>query len=293
MSCYPSLLLPMLLQLLLLFGVGVTGTAEPTATAPPTLEPFPVPARLPPRSWDSVGAMAFAHLAKKEGPLNVTDAQFLARFQMVTFEKPQDAAHVGWAEDKMDAAARAVKRVRPAVWALRYLNGLLDFHGADTNFSLHARAAAAGLLWPAFHANWSTFDVTDPRMRSLLVGECLNATDAQGGPFDGCFIDRANFGLQMLANYKINGRTPAGFTAQMVSDLPPAQAMLLQEMQAAVGPGRLVLAKEHMDLAGSGDGRYVNSLMANDGLCSRYAKINEASVRKRLLIARFSGAKRS
>eukprot|EP01052_Picozoa_sp_SAG31_P012449 SAG31_NODE_729_length_12511_cov_7.059293_2_plen_219_part_00 len=63
----------------------------------------------------------------------------------------------------------------------------------------------------------------------------------------------------------------------MVAALPPAQALLLQEMQTAVGPHRLVLAKEHMGLAGSGDGRYVNSLMMNDGLCSHYAKLTAVS----------------
>jgi hypothetical protein len=115
--------------------------------------------------------------------------------------------------------------------------------------------------------------------QALLVGECLNATIADGGPFDGCFVDRANFGRQMLADYRVNRRTPPGFTPQMVEALPAAQALLLQEMQAAVGPAHVVLAKEHMGLAGSGDGRYVNALMLNDGLCSQYAKLTAASGR--------------
>jgi hypothetical protein len=266
-----------ILNLLLLFVCIATTTGRASSVA--AGQEFPIPSQLPPRSWDSVGSMAFAHLAKREGPLNSSDAEFLARFSMVCFEKPTDQVHTGWVEDKMNAAARAVKRVRPEVWALRYINGLLDFTGAPTNFSLHYKAAALGLLWPPFHANWSTFDVTDPRMRALLVRECLNATTAGGGPFDGCFVDRANFGRQMLADYRINGRTPPRFTSQMVATLPAAQALLLYEMQAAVGPERLVLAKEHMGLAGSGDGRYVNSLMMNDGLCSQYAKITAVSGR--------------
>ena len=260
-----------------LFSTAGFATSSAGRTNGLTTHDFPVPSQLPPRSWGSVGSMAFAHLAKREGALNVTDAEFLARFQMVCFEKPTDQVHTGWVEDKMNAAARAVKSVRPEVWALRYINGLLDFTGAGTNFSLHHKAAALGLLWPPFHANWSTFDVTDQRMRALLVGECLNSTDARQGPFDGCFVDRANFGRQMLADFRANGRTPPGFTPQMVAALPPAQALLLQEMQTAVGPKRLVLAKEHMGLAGSGDGRYVNSLMMNDGLCSQYAKITAVS----------------
>ena len=250
--------------------------AVAAASAPPVP---PVPQRLPPRGWQSVGRHAFAHLAKREGPLNASDADFLARFSMVTFEKPQDQAGLGWAEDKMDAAAWAVKAVNPKVWALRYINGLLDFTGAGTNFSLAARAKAAGLLWPPFHANWSTFDVASPEMRQLLVDECVNATDLRKGPFDGCFIDRANFGKQMEADYRINSRTPAGFTPQMVSALAAAQPLLLSEMQAAVGPKRLILAKEHGGLAGYGDGSFVNALMMSDGLCSRYAKINAAEHR--------------
>jgi hypothetical protein len=36
---------------------------------------------------------------------------------------------VGWVEQKMQAAARAVKRARPGVWTLRYINGLVrDLH---------------------------------------------------------------------------------------------------------------------------------------------------------------------
>eukprot|EP01052_Picozoa_sp_SAG31_P012448 SAG31_NODE_729_length_12511_cov_7.059293_1_plen_216_part_00 len=154
----------LLLRLLLLFAAGSATRLEGLPQ-----HAFPVPAQLPPRSWGSVGGMAFAHLAKREGALNLTDAEFLARFQMVCFEKPTDEVRDGWAEDKMNAAARTVKRVRPEVWALRYINGLLDFTGRDTNFSLHRKAAALGLLWPPFHANLSTFDVTDQRMRALLV----------------------------------------------------------------------------------------------------------------------------
>ena len=263
--------------------LGDTVRAAMKAQLPPAAAPSasaaaapasPVPQRLPPHGWETVGQRVFAHLAKREGPLNASDAAFLARFSMVAFEKPQDEAHVGWAEDKMDAAARAVKAVRPDVWALRYINSLLDFTGAETNFSLHEKAAAAGLLWPPFHNNFSTFNVVSPAMRQLLVEECLNSTDKRGGPFDGCFIDRANFGKQLEAQYRENGRTPAGFTPKMVVDLAAAQPLLLSELQSAVGPDRLILAKEHGGLAGYGDGKYVNSLMMNDGLCSRYAKID-------------------
>ena len=77
-------------------------------------------------------------------PFSISDATFLARFQMLTIEKPQDNADVGWAEDKADAAARAVKAVNPRIKALRYINAMLDFNRSDANFSLHVPAAAGG-----------------------------------------------------------------------------------------------------------------------------------------------------
>jgi hypothetical protein len=73
------------------------------------------------------------------------------------------------------------------------------------------QAASQGLLWPPFHANWSTFDVSAIAMRRLLVQECVNATDLGGGVFDGCFIDRANFGKQMLANLESSGHVSERF----------------------------------------------------------------------------------
>jgi hypothetical protein len=110
-------------------------------------------------------------------------------------------------------------------------------------------------------------------MRRLEVDECLNATDLRGGPFDGCFIDRANFGLQMLANYKKSAKVPKGFTPAEVEGLASGGQRLLGQLQAAVGSTRYILAKEHMGEAGCGDGAYVNSIMANDGLCSVYSSL--------------------
>jgi len=158
----------------------------------------------------------------------------------------------------------------------RYMNALLDFTGSDTNFSLHYRAASTpGLLLPPFHANWSTFNLAEPAMRMLLVSECVNATSAGGGPFDGCFIDRANYGREMLAVYRQTGHTPPLLTPTDVEGLSAGGDALLAEVQAAVGPA-LVVAKMHGDLAGWGPAS-TNAYMFNDGLCSRYDKVNRAA----------------
>ena len=63
---------------------------------------------------------------------------------------------------------------------------------------------------------------------------------------------------------------PKGFTPSEIVGLARGGRELLGQLQAAVGSGRFILAKEHMGKAGCNDGLYVNSIMANDELCSVY-----------------------
>eukprot|EP00051_Salpingoeca_urceolata_P029431 m.489896 g.489896 ORF g.489896 m.489896 type:complete len:413 (-) comp27246_c0_seq1:88-1326(-) len=238
---------------------------------------YPRPQRLPSFSWDTLGGMTFAHLYSLT-PLTTSQAAFLTRFKMVTFEKRTGNREVGWAEDKMAAAAAAVKAINSSVVTLRYINTLLDFTGHETNFSLHDKAAAAGCLWPSFHGGLLTFDLNATAMINLLVQECNSAvtrkvTPANVPAFDGCFLDRANFGLEMLRDYQATGKTPRGFTPAMVQGLAKGGPTLLQALQEHIGDsGGLLVAKEHGSRAGYDDGKYVNGLMFNDGLCSDYAK---------------------
>jgi hypothetical protein len=86
-STPPARLALALLLLLLAWRVpAATGSAAAatTAAAPAPPPPPAAPARMTPAGWDSLAPRVFAHLAKKTAPLNRSDAEFLAKFHMVS-----------------------------------------------------------------------------------------------------------------------------------------------------------------------------------------------------------------
>ena len=86
-STPPARLALALLLLLLAWRVPeATGSAAAAAAAaaPAPSPPPAAPARMTPAGWDSLAPRVFAHLAKKTAPLNRSDAEFLAKFHMVS-----------------------------------------------------------------------------------------------------------------------------------------------------------------------------------------------------------------
>jgi hypothetical protein len=87
-STPPARLALALLLLLLAWRVpaatGSAAAAAAAAAAPAPSPPPAAPARMTPAGWDSLAPRVFAHLAKKTAPLNRSDAEFLAKFHMVS-----------------------------------------------------------------------------------------------------------------------------------------------------------------------------------------------------------------
>jgi len=98
--------------------------------------------------------------------------------------------------------------------------------------------------------------------RTAFVSACLNATTLGG--FDGCFIDSA--GVANDAGQAAYAQRCNTSTALM-AELGKGTTMLLDDLQTAVGPTKLIIAKD--DFSGGSEAS-VNSIMPMDTFCSCY-----------------------
>ena len=265
------------LPLLLLLCACAAATTAPPA-APPTIQN-------PPRwGWGSLGDMAFLH-AGDPAPYTAPDLALLAKFPMVQFDKKQG---LGWpqfmgknasTEERIVAAARAVKKASPTATTLlyvlvlealllvlvlillvrvfRYINGLIDFPAsrlraatrADTSLLLRNTAGVECRI-----AGNGVYDVRNPKMRAVFVADAMYGMES--GAIDGVFIDRANWCEECSA-----GR--AGWDKQTCDSMVPAQRLLLSELTAALGEGNITLAKEH------GKGHMIDWQASVETVCAR------------------------
>jgi hypothetical protein len=230
---------------------------------------FPVPAAPPAWSWDTLGAMAFAHVCQPTA-FDASQLAELRRYPFVQFDKQMNTQSMPHAsqEERFIAAARQVKAVNPDVKVLLYLNGLINFpafrlfNATPPALLLRSNASSSGelihLLPPG--KDGGVFDVRQPAMRKLFVADCAFAMAS--GAVDGVFIDRANWSEKCKAGQK-------GFDAPTCASLPAAQRLLLEEITAALGPGAMVLAK---DTGGApmNDWEVANTVMTSDTFCSSY-----------------------
>jgi len=109
----------MLVLLLYALSVSASGAVDvPSSTKPD----YPVPSKLPPHSWSSVGQKLFIHGCNKAGLFNASELALAAKYSIMTVEKGQGLALPGFADGKMEAIAAQWKAARPDGWALFYLN---------------------------------------------------------------------------------------------------------------------------------------------------------------------------
>ena len=171
--------------------------------------PVPSPARPAPYfSWDTV-PRAF-HGANRSGEFTPDALAALANYSLVTIEKwytpcggqgPSQAGPSCAVEDKMFAAFRALRALRPEHTNIMYLNSMFDFAFYRLNGVVQAREAAGErLLLRDVHGqlvqlcndgnvycNVTTFDWTSPAALALWLEAMANAT--ADGAVDGVFAD--------------------------------------------------------------------------------------------------------
>jgi hypothetical protein len=242
--------------------------------------PYAPLSRPPAFSTATLGGMTFAHVTK-DVAFNASDLDMLKKFSVVQFDKGQDAADMASStlEDRFIHAARQIKAANPGSTTLSYLNGLINFPAfqrlynatkADPSLLLHN---TAGNRVDTLEKAPGTFDMRQEKMRKLFVSDALYAVDSHA--FDGVFIDRANYASRAVLGLE-NGGTIQSRLENLGWDLPTARALvagqtqLFAELTAALGPNRIVLAKE----TGGGtrflDWKVANAAMTTDTFCSSY-----------------------
>ena len=114
------------------------------------------------------------------------------------------------------------------------------------------------------------FNHSKAEVRQAFVAACVNATTNNG--FDGCFIDSAGY-ARGPPYPNTNAKTQLNFAKKCKTSLSAIESIgsgtisLLAELQAAVGPSKLIIAK---DSFGGGSEKYVNSIFPMDTFCSCY-----------------------
>lgn len=239
------------------------------APTPPAVDP----AHGPRFSFDHVPV--FFHVTKTT-PFNASELQLLSRAALVTFDKDMNAASMpgASAEQRFAAAAAQVKTAsHQKTQTLFYTNGLIDFamfwglHNATVaapgKYLLHNTTGGLVDVLPPY----PSFDVTKTAMRELYVQECLRAV--QSGPFDGVFVDRANYARRALQLQ--GGHIPReGMDPATAERLVPGQRLLLANLTAALGATHILLAKLSYIEADATAFQVANAAMASDTFCSNY-----------------------
>lgn len=252
---------------------------------------YPVPSTLPPHSWATVGGQVFIHGCNKDGLFNASALEVAGKFGLMTVEKGQGLSLPGFADSKMAAVAAQWKAHRraanlPEGWALFYLNAKLDWTFFELNAQMQANpswavqrnGATAGS--PCFARGDSSFpqpaegllcfNHSIPAVREAFVQACVNAT--RHG-FDGCFIDSAGYAqgppYPGTTNTSIATQAKGCNTSvEAYTAVGTGERALLSELQAAVGPNRLIVAK---DAEFGGSEGLVNTVFPLDTFCSCYS----------------------
>eukprot|EP00591_Stephanopyxis_turris_P011240 CAMPEP_0195526388 /NCGR_PEP_ID=MMETSP0794_2-20130614/27428_1 /TAXON_ID=515487 /ORGANISM="Stephanopyxis turris, Strain CCMP 815" /LENGTH=394 /DNA_ID=CAMNT_0040657061 /DNA_START=201 /DNA_END=1381 /DNA_ORIENTATION=- len=266
----------------------------------------PLPTKLPPHSWDTVGQKTFIHGCKAEGLLSAEELALVSRFPLLTVEKGQGEALPGYAEDKMAALSRQYRAARPDGWSLFYLNLKLDWN----MYRMHETMLANPSFWlrnasdpdggpcrfsgdPTFPQpadGMLVFNTSSESMREMFVGVCKNATTDAGGGFSGCFIDSA---ATWRGQHAVKMGAECGLDAAEIEMLNKGSERLLSELQAAVTSGRLIVAK---DAGGDySDTAWANTLFLSDTFCSCYSCVwstTQAAVCEQQIAAAIAAGKR-
>ena len=157
----------------------------------------------PPFSWDTVPL--FVETCNLNGSFSDADIEYLARFPMITVEKGMGVnTHVGYAEDRMYAAATRLRKAAPESYIVFYYNLVLDwtFFHASTIFAEHPKWSLkdddgnviyiGGDRHFPDHKKIAVFDHAQPAVQEFWASVCVNQTLRGGGTvYDGCYADRS------------------------------------------------------------------------------------------------------
>ena len=238
----------------------------------------------PPRSSDTSGGM-FANKAavypqfswdkmplymhvRKSTDFTKAEIEYLAKFDLITFEKTTGSSAHGSTEKGIIAAAQEVKKVNPNVTILYYRNVLCDYGGYDV-CELTKAIPGAQLVDQKngntkLHRNIrGLYDLSKPELREVLVENIREVCSHNA--VDGVFFD----GLIKVFS---------GFAARQVGKEKKAAVIqgyrdFAKETRAAIGSDKLIIANiirdrfkdcglEYMDYL---DGSYLEAIPHPNG----------------------------
>lgn len=147
-----------------------------------------LPAALPSFSWETLPI--YNHVGKSEDHFTEKEAEFLARFPLVTIEKAQAIRKGVSCEEGIYRAAEQIKKANPAAKVLFYLNAVVDWPGYDArqtfernpHWALRNREGKNVLF-----NKRKMFDCSVPELREWWTDICARAM--RSAPLDGVFLD--------------------------------------------------------------------------------------------------------
>lgn len=139
-------------------------------------------------SWKTIPV--FDHLGKRDDDFTAREAEFLARFPLVTIEKSQAIRKGESCEEGTYRAARQIKNYNPKTKVLFYLNAVIDWPGYEarveferhSDWALRDRAGKEVLF-----RDRKQFDISNPEVREWWSGVVDKAM--RSAPLDGVFMD--------------------------------------------------------------------------------------------------------
>ncbi len=190
--------------------------------------------RLPAFSWERVPR--YMHI-RKDTAFTADEIRYVASFPLVTFEKSTGAAEFGSTEAGTLAAARAVKKINPAVKVLYYRNVIVHYGGYAANAALKeipgallvGRSGSDKLVRNRVQA----YDLTNAKLRDWWLA---NARQVCADPaIDGLFLD---------GNVKV--LEPAYLRDEIgeskKTELVDGYTAMLEDARRILGPEKLLVA---------------------------------------------------
>jgi len=282
-------------------SIGVLALVCVAAAAAVPLAPTTLP-----WSWDR--ASVFIHGCQcSRVLLNASELAYVAKYHIAVIEKGHGVEETGlyMTDRNIPRVAQQIKGANPKTWVLFYQNPALDF----LLYELHHAAAAAeksgarpfgintdGTPSVTFVANTypvggactdaaqnyptglRIFNMSDAKLRSLFVESCTNATGT--GFVDGCHIDRANWAERLAqegGDHAQGGHqnSSINWTSAQADAEASGQKLVMAALQVAVGPERLISAKENPTLGLMNDFKRTNTMYMEDCWMKGYAALQD------------------
>lgn len=218
-------------------------------------------------SWDTVPV--FYHSCNFSGPFSDAELDSIVKFPLVTVEKGQGLDLPGYAESKIVAELKRIKKRDSSIYTMFYYNSLRDW----TFYDLHQKMLDHPDYWvrdvhgkvcyisgdSGFpnHTQMLSFNFTNPSAADMWISECIDVT--KGGHVDGCFSDSST------------GTPTCKLPSKAAFEV--AHAQVHRDLQAKLGGGKILVANKGYSLSGVAGAMLEMFLAGSDDSAKRESDI--------------------